>query len=250
VSASGWGFWRKSRTIATAAICLLTVAAAAQQHAASDKPSAERKPQITSFPAEPPNLVITGAYLSSVAIVGEPTGTEMAGAPAAELGEAHRATLAGPHEHWVMPLPPPSKGWSATSVSAIAYGAGNHFVGTKTLPYSGASEIGDALWPMADPKVFSHQKKIEGADSGKHFIFPDNWNFFVALDRSKYPRENFVVTCDPNYPRNPTVHQWPKKIQMGWPDTGFQTGDPGACTISNGDFQVTVQVLHGYSESE
>jgi hypothetical protein len=186
------------RTITTAAICLLTVAGVAQQNAASGKPSANRKPQITSFTVELPNLVVTGSYLSRVTISGRPTGTGVADAPDDQLGEAHRVTPAGPHERWVMPLPPPSEGWSETSVSATGYDADNHFVGTKNLPYSGASDIGGALWPMADPKVLSHQKKIQVADSGKDFIFPDNWIFFVVLDRSTYPRSDFRLSCSRN----------------------------------------------------
>ena len=39
-------------------------------------------------------------------------------------------------------------------------------------------------------------------------------------------------------------------MQMGVVGTAFETGNPGTCTISNGDFQITVRVLHGHSEGE
>jgi hypothetical protein len=239
------------RPVSTAAICvLLSVAGLGQQPSHTDKAAERRASRITSFKVERPNLVITGSYLSRVKICGVPSGTEIPQDACDPLGEAKLTTAAGENECWVMRLPPPGDGWSVTEVYAEAYGANNHLVASKSLPYMGVNNVNEALWPQADPKVFSHQQRIEANDAGKRFVFPDNrWIFFIVLDSINYPRTDFSLSCRPKYATGQATEEWSKKVQdqMGWPGTAFYTSHPGTCTISNRDFRVTIKVLHGDS---
>ena len=228
---------------------LLSVTGLAQQHLPANNTSGRQVARITSFKLERPNLVVRGSYLSRVEICGVPSGTEIRGDECDPLGDAHRTTDAGKNERWVRSLSPiPIDGWSVTEVYARAYYAHGRPVGSKSLPYSGVSEVNDALWPPADPKVFSHQKEIGLADSGKHFVFADNdWNFSIVLDAAKYPDTAFILDCLPKYDTGQVMGQMTKQIQAsyGLPVATFYTSRPGTCTIKNGDFAITVEVLHG-----
>jgi hypothetical protein len=92
-----------------------------------------------------PNLVIRGAYLHRVEVWAIPTGTEITPDEYARLGDAKRSNAAGPKELWLFPIPPCPTGISATGIFAKGFDAQGIPIGTKSLPYNGASELYDAL---------------------------------------------------------------------------------------------------------
>lgn len=204
--------------------------------------------RITSFKFQRPNLVVIGSYLSRVEICGVPSGTEISPDACDPLGNATRRTGAGERERWVLALPPYPVNYMVTEVYAKAYDANSRVVGRKSLSVLGVSAISDAFYPPANPNLFSHQSRIGLADSGKRFIFADNnWQFSIVLDEAKYPATEFTLDCRPKYGKTQAISQTPKKMQEYYslPGTAYYTNLPGTCIIKNGDFAVTIEVLHG-----
>ena len=79
-------------------------------------------------------------------------------------------------------------------------------------------------------------------------MFADNnWQFSIVLDEAKYPAREFTVNCLPKYEYGQTISVYPKKFQPPpqLPGTAYRTNRVGACTITNRDFKVTIEVVHG-----
>jgi hypothetical protein len=103
-----------------------------------------RGARIRSAGVRRPNIVVRGAYLSKVVIWAIPTGTGIKPEEYILLGTANRRDAAGQKEVWVFPIP--SGPLSVTDIFAKGFDAEGKLVGTKLLPYQGASQIYDALW--------------------------------------------------------------------------------------------------------
>jgi hypothetical protein len=99
---------------------------------------------IRSAGVKRPNIVVRGANLSKVEVWAIPTGTGITPDEYSLLGTANRSNAAGQKEVWVFPIP--SGPLSATGIFAKGFDAEGKLVGTKLLPYQGASQIYDALW--------------------------------------------------------------------------------------------------------
>jgi len=99
---------------------------------------------IRSIRVKRPSIVVRGANLSRVEVWAVPTGTGITPDEYALLGTANRRNAAGQNEVWVFPIP--SGPLSATDIFAKGFNAEGKRVGTKSLPYQGASQIYHALW--------------------------------------------------------------------------------------------------------
>ena len=99
---------------------------------------------IRSTGVKRPNIVVLGANLSKVEIWAIPTGTGIMPDEYILLGTANRRNAAGQNEVWAFPIP--SGPLSVTDIFAKGFDAEGKLVGTKPLPYQGASQIYDALW--------------------------------------------------------------------------------------------------------
>jgi hypothetical protein len=92
-----------------------------------------------------PNIVIRGAYLGRVEVWAVPTGTGITPDEYALVGNARRKTEAGRNEIWLFPIDCTSPLIPSTEVFVKGFDLKGKNIGTKSLPYNGASEIGDAL---------------------------------------------------------------------------------------------------------
>lgn len=94
-----------------------------------------------------PHIIIRGAYLSRVEIWAIPTGTGITPEEFVLLGNAHRANQAGNHEIWIFPTPScdTDRFLLATEVFAKGFSDNGDVIGTKSLPYRGATEVHEAL---------------------------------------------------------------------------------------------------------
>jgi hypothetical protein len=106
-----------------------------------------RHPQIHTIEVRRPNVVIRGAYLEKVEVWAIPTGTGITPDEYALLGNAKRSTAKGPREIWLFPIPPCATETRllATEIFAKAFDAKGTLLGTKSLPYNGASAVYEAL---------------------------------------------------------------------------------------------------------
>ena len=107
------------------------------------QPSHQRS-VIRSIGIKRPNIVVRGANLSKVEVWEIPTGTGITPDEYTLLGTANRLNSAGQNEVWVFPIP--SRPLSATDIFVKGFDAEGKSVGTKSLPYLGATQIYDALW--------------------------------------------------------------------------------------------------------
>ena len=103
--------------------------------------------QVRTMQVRRPNIVIGGAYLSKVELWAVPTGTEITPDEYVLLGDAKRSNAAGHKEMWVFPIPPCETDTRllATEIFAKGFRANGDAVGIKSLPYSGASAVYEAL---------------------------------------------------------------------------------------------------------
>jgi hypothetical protein len=108
---------------------------------------ATRHPQLRTIEVRRPNVVIGGAYLHKVEVWTIPTGTGITPDEYVLLGNAKRSNAAGPKEIWLFPIPPcaTEARLSATEIFAEAFDAKGTVIGTKSLPYNGASAVHEAL---------------------------------------------------------------------------------------------------------
>ena len=103
--------------------------------------------QLRTVQVRRPNIVISGANLSRVELWAVPTGTGITPDEYVLLGTAKRTNTAGSQEIWVFPIPPCKSDTRllATEVFAKGFSANGDAIGTKSLPYSGASAVDEAL---------------------------------------------------------------------------------------------------------
>jgi len=104
-------------------------------------------PQLRTIEVRRPNVVIHGAYLHRVEVWAIPTGTEVTPDEYTLLGNAKRSNAAGPKEIWLLPIPPCATDTRllATEIFAMAFDAKGTLLGTKSLPYNGASAVHETL---------------------------------------------------------------------------------------------------------
>jgi len=113
--------------------------------AASIAAPATKRALLRSVKIRRPNIFIRGAYLGKVEVWAVPTGTGITPDEYALVGTATRQAAAGQNETWLFPIDCTSPLIPSTEVFVKAFDQTGKAVGTKSLPYSGASEISDAL---------------------------------------------------------------------------------------------------------
>ena len=108
---------------------------------------ATRHPQLRRIQVRRPNIVIRGAYLGKVEVWAVPTGTEITPDEYVLLGNARRKTAAGSKEVWLFPIPSCATDTrlSATEIFVKGLDTKGTVIATKSLPYSGASDVYRAL---------------------------------------------------------------------------------------------------------
>lgn len=216
---------------------------------ASPSPVARHRSQLISFTLQRPSFVAVGSYLSRVQVCGVSSGTGVDPDSCNPLGEASRETPAGKHERWVFTYPPYPVNYMVTEIYARAYGSNGKVVGQKSLGAYGVSGISEAMYPSADPKLFSRQDRIGVEDSGKTFVFADNmFPFSIVLDKTKYPASDLIVDCTPKYNGKIAIIASMTAMEQQsshLPGSAFYTATPGQCAVRNHDFSVTIKVLHG-----
>jgi hypothetical protein len=108
--------------------------------------------QLRSVKVKRPNIVVRGRYLSKVEVWAVPTGTGITENEYTLLGEARRTSAAGSNEAWVFPLD--CKGETrllATEIFVGGFDSHGKGVGSKSLPYKGATEVYEALCGKQSP---------------------------------------------------------------------------------------------------
>jgi hypothetical protein len=209
----------------------------------------QNRSQLTSFTVQGTNLIAVGSYLARVEVCGVSSGTGIDPDSCNPIGEASRKTPAGKREQWVLTLPPYPVNYMVTEIYAKAYDRNGGAVGRKSLPVFGVSSIEEAMYPSADPRLFSHQDRIGLNDSGRTFVFADNeFPFSIALSNARYPASDFILDCNPKYDNNHPIITRMTRMDQDYhhlPGTGFYTATPGRCTVRNHDFSVNIEVLHG-----
>jgi hypothetical protein len=121
-------------------LVLLLVAFAASPTTAQPQKHAELRAIVVKRPI----IVVRGSYLGKVEIWAVPTGTGIS--PEGGLvGNARRSNAAGQKEIWLFPIACESPLIPSTEVFVKAFDVKDNQVGRKSLPYSGASDIAQAL---------------------------------------------------------------------------------------------------------
>jgi hypothetical protein len=104
----------------------------------------QNRAELGAIAVKRPNIVVRGAYLKKVEIWVVPTGTGIS--PEGGLvGNARRSNGAGRKEIWLFPISCESPLIPSTEVFVKAFDVKGNQVGRKSLPYSGASDIAQAL---------------------------------------------------------------------------------------------------------
>ena len=106
---------------------------------------AAKRALLRSVEVKRPDIIMRGAYLGRVEVWAVPTGTGITPDEYTLVGRATRKTPAGRNETWLFPIDCASTSLLATEVFVKAFDQTGKNVGTKSLPYSGATEINDAL---------------------------------------------------------------------------------------------------------
>jgi hypothetical protein len=123
-----------------ALLVFLLIALAASPTTAQRQKHAE----LRAIAVKRPNIVVRGSYLGKVEIWAVPTGTGIS--PEGGLvGSARRSNTAGQKEIWLFPTVCESPLIPSTEVFVKAFDVKGNQVGRKSLPYSGASGIAQAL---------------------------------------------------------------------------------------------------------
>lgn len=108
-----------------------------------DAAPAAKQPRLRSIEVRRPTIVIRGSYLGEIEVWEVPTGTAITPDEYVLLGKAKRETASGRNEKWSFEIDCSSL--LATEVFVNAFDRKGKPVGTKSLPFTGASEINDAL---------------------------------------------------------------------------------------------------------
>lgn len=122
--------------------------------------SVKTKPQLldVSINTESQSFVVTGKRLSEVDIWMVPTGTNITEADHQKLTSMNLTTTDDNNQIWTAHVP--VQQFLATSVYIRAYDKQGTVVGTKALPYSGATEIYNVFnqfWAPVPPKTSNVQ---------------------------------------------------------------------------------------------
>jgi hypothetical protein len=108
------------------------------------KAQPRKRTELRAIAIKRPNIVVRGSHLGKVEIWAVPTGTGIS--PEGTLvGNARRSNAAGQKEIWLLPIACESPLIPSTEVFVKAFDAKGNQVGRKSLPYSGASDIAQAL---------------------------------------------------------------------------------------------------------
>jgi hypothetical protein len=104
----------------------------------------QKHSEIRAIAVKRPNIMVRGSYLSKVEIWAVPTGTGIS-AEGGLVGKATRSNAAGEKEIWLFPIVCDSPLIPSTEVFVKAFDVKGNQVGRKSLPYSGAGDIAQAL---------------------------------------------------------------------------------------------------------
>jgi|SRR6516165_7859120 hypothetical protein len=104
-----------------------------------------RNAQLRAVKIKRPNIVIRGAYLGGVEVCAGPSGTGITEDEYERVGTAKRSNPAGGDEVWIFPITCHSTWIVSTRVFVKAFDASGNYVGTKSLPYSGVTDVATAL---------------------------------------------------------------------------------------------------------
>jgi hypothetical protein len=100
--------------------------------------------ELQTIAVKRPNVVVRGSYLGTVEIWAVVTGSGIS--PEGTLvGNAKRSNAAGRKEIWLFSIGCESPLIPSTEVFVKAFDVNGNQVGRRSLPYSGASDIADAL---------------------------------------------------------------------------------------------------------
>ena len=103
-----------------------------------------RHAELRTIAVKRPNIVVRGSYLGRVEIWAVPPGTEIL--PEGGLvGNARRNNAAGQNEIWLFRIACESPLIPSTKVFVKAFDVNGNQVRRMSLPYSGASDIAQAL---------------------------------------------------------------------------------------------------------
>ena len=135
-----FGYYSPVRNTFTIGLLLTAVMAAAAAPQLNQS-------ELRTVQVKRPRIVIRGAYLSKVEVWAVPTGTGITPKEFMLLGNADRANPAGHNEMWVFRIPSckTNARLLATEVFVTGFGDKGDVVGSKSLPYTGASELHEAL---------------------------------------------------------------------------------------------------------
>lgn len=85
------------------------------------------------------------------------------------------------------------------------------------------------------------QYAFTAQDSGKTVRYTPTTRFSISLNQQQYPQENIRVACEPQDVLG-SITNAPYAAPPLYA-VGYQTNEPGTCTIHNGDFTLTVIVV-------
>lgn len=154
--------------------------------------TSDRRATIRSFEVSKKDFVVRGSNLAKVEIYYFATGTGVT--EPSTLGLARRVTPAGENETWVLPVPPKPTSFAgllAVEISASGTDARGKGVGTKSLPFYGASSVNEGLWGTGT------WYQIQMKESGKQFTYHKGDSFDLFLLKSTYPLEELAASCSP-----------------------------------------------------
>ncbi len=202
----------------------------------SDMEVEEVHAELIDFKVERPYFIATAKGLTSLEIIGMPTGTGIGEADQVSIGKAMlERTESDGTERWVLPIPSQPLLVSEITAKGIR---NNAPVGTKSLPYVGATEIYNALWGNTDGS-----SRITWVDSGQTFVFGVDAQFSLELNEKQYPKANLacrpqgiVGVVDQEEGTSPTSSD--EELYR----VDFKTLKGGECTLSSGDFSIHVVV--------
>lgn len=97
--------------------------------------------------------------------------------------------------------------------------------------------------PTATTPAYSQQYEIREQDSGKTFVYSITSRFSVILSQDKYPKENLKVGCDHEDVIG-SISNIPS-VQPPLYAVRYEGVTPGTCTITDGSFHVTVEIVQG-----